>query len=300
MAIVILGTTEDEHAAHVAQFLSAIGRRVVVLDSRLFPGELQITYGPSSDSGSIRFGSGEMLRFGEIRSIYWRNYFGPVGPELPNAEQAFVAANDSRGLLESVLIRLPVKWVNGWLAYQSHQTKPAQLAALAARGIPVPDTIVTNDPEQVRQFAESHRHVVYKPVQGGAHARRLEKRHLSREHLDNLRFAPLTLQEEIPGVSVRVFIAGDQLFACEFETAALDYRDDPDAKLHAVEIPDDVAGFCRVAAETLDLVWTGIDLRRTPEGRYVLLEANPSPMFLGFEERTGQPLTAALVKLLMN
>jgi hypothetical protein len=30
----------------------------------------------------------------------------------------------------------------------------------------------------------------------------------------------------------------------------------------------------------------------------VFLEANPSPMFLGFEKATGLPLTEALVKLL--
>jgi hypothetical protein len=47
-------------------------------------------------------------------------------------------------------------------------------------------------------------------------------------------------------------------------------------------------------------VWTGIDLRRTPDGRHVFLEANPSPMFLGFERRSGLPLTEALVALLIG
>jgi D-alanine-D-alanine ligase-like ATP-grasp enzyme len=46
-------------------------------------------------------------------------------------------------------------------------------------------------------------------------------------------------------------------------------------------------------------LWTGIDLRLTPEGRYVFLEANPSPMFLGFEQRSGLPLTEILAELLL-
>jgi D-alanine-D-alanine ligase-like ATP-grasp enzyme len=41
-----------------------------------------------------------------------------------------------------------------------------------------------------------------------------------------------------------------------------------------------------------------MDFRLTADGRYVFLEANPSPMFLGFEKATGLPLTEALVKLL--
>ncbi len=51
-------------------------------------------------------------------------------------------------------------------------------------------------------------------------------------------------------------------------------------------------------ARALDLLWTGIDLRLTPEGDYVFLEANPSPMFLGFERQTGLPLTESLAHLL--
>ena len=37
----------------------------------------------------------------------------------------------------------------------------------------------------------------------------------------------------------------------------------------------------------------------TADGQYVFLEANPSPMFLGFEAQTGLPLTAALADLLL-
>ena len=47
-------------------------------------------------------------------------------------------------------------------------------------------------------------------------------------------------------------------------------------------------------------MWTGIDLRLTPEGRYVFLEANPSPMFLGFERQTGLPITDNLAALLVG
>ena len=45
---------------------------------------------------------------------------------------------------------------------------------------------------------------------------------------------------------------------------------------------------------------TGMDFRLTPEGHYVFLEANPSPMFMGFEARTKQPLTDSLAALLME
>ena len=53
-------------------------------------------------------------------------------------------------------------------------------------------------------------------------------------------------------------------------------------------------------ARELDLLWTGIDYRLTPDRQYVFLEANPSPMFLGFQSATGLPLLESLVDLLVE
>ncbi|MFM8892388.1 MAG: RimK-like protein, partial [Planctomycetia bacterium] len=105
------------------------------------------------------------------------------------------------------------------------------------------------------------------------------------------------LQEEIVGTNVRVFVAGDRIAACEIATPHLDYRDDHHPMITATALPDDVARQCREIARTLELAWTGIDFRRDTAGRHVFLEANPSPMFLGFEERCGLPLTKMLVDL---
>lgn len=70
------------------------------------------------------------------------------------------------------------------------------------------------------------------------------------------------------------------------------------AEIEPVELPPEVRSQCVEIAKTLDLRWTGIDFRRTRQGQYVFLEANPSPMFLGFEERTGLPLTESLAAVL--
>ena len=40
----------------------------------------------------------------------------------------------------------------------------------------------------------------------------------------------------------------------------------------------------------------GIDLRRTPDGRYVCFEVNPSPAFSFYERRTGLPIAHAIAR----
>jgi len=298
MTVLILGGLDDSHAVHVRDELAKRHFDVELFDSRWFPTQMQVGYDPVVGTGTIALPSGRRLEWRQIRSVYWRCYNSVIGAPLPDAEQAFIATNDARSMFESLLIRLPAKWVNSWHAFHLHQTKPVQLAMIAALGVPVPETILGNEPESIKAFAARHPQCIFKPVQGGAHTRRITAAHLTEENLRNLAFAPVTLQEEILGTNIRVFIAGDRVLACDLPTESIDFRDDPDPRIVPHALPPAMVEQCLKIARTLELLWTGIDLRLTPEGRYVFLEANPSPMFMGFEKRSGLPITDALVALL--
>ena len=94
---------------------------------------------------------------------------------------------------------------------------------------------------------------------------------------------------------LKLALVGDAPYAHEYIRRV---RDTADPRIVVHELPDDVAQRCLDIATVLELRWTGIDFRLTPEGRYVFLEANPSPMFRGFESRCGLPLTESLAALL--
>ncbi len=294
-----MGDASDEHAAHIFYELETLGVDVEFLSTADFPQSLQISYQPP-DAGHLVLPAGRRIEFDEIQSVYWRSYQGAVTPALPDETQSYIAQNDARSLLESFVQNLPARWVNGWAGYQLHQTKPAALQKAVAAGARIPATTITNDPESVREFARSHPQCIFKPVQGGAHTQMLNEEHLTDENLLHLQIAPVTLQQQIEGDDIRVFVAGEQVLACEIKTSAVDFRDDPHAAIIPHTLPAEMQELSKKIAAALHLVWTGIDYRRTPAGDYIFLEANPSPMFLGFESRTGLPLTAALVKLLQD
>jgi hypothetical protein len=298
MAILVLSDAKDEHGLHVLEALRSRSCGAELFDAASIPSEGRLTLGASHSSARLRLPSGRMLDADDVTAVYWRLYRPPITRRLDNAGQQFIAENDARSLVESFFIRSRCRWVNGWDGFRLHQTKPVQFAMVAALGVPVPDTIFTNDPVEVRHFADRHARFVFKPIQGGAHARTVDRGQLDEPRLTSLSVAPVTLQEEIVGTSVRVFVAEDRVAACEIDTSHLDYRDDPHPKISAISLPDDVAQQCRRIARALSLVWTGIDFRRDHDGRHVFLEANPSPMFLGFEEQCGLPLTDMLVDLL--
>jgi len=65
-------------------------------------------------------------------------------------------------------------------------------------------------------------------------------------------------------------------------------------------LPERVAESCRLMARNMNLLFAGIDLRRTADGCWYCFEVNPSPGFTFFEAMTGQPLAASVADLLLR
>jgi D-alanine-D-alanine ligase-like ATP-grasp enzyme len=59
-----------------------------------------------------------------------------------------------------------------------------------------------------------------------------------------------------------------------------------------------LAARCIDLSRRLELPLAGIDLRRTPEGRHVCFEVNPSPAFSFYEQRAGIPVASSVARYL--
>jgi glutathione synthase/RimK-type ligase-like ATP-grasp enzyme len=300
MAILILGNSKDTHAAHLNAAIAQTGTAVEYLDIAQFPTQLQMSWSPQTLDGILALPSGQRWPLSEIRSVFWRSLAAVRVPSLPDAQQQQMAVNDAMGLLRTVMQGTSMRWVNSWHAYQFHKEKPRQLAVVRQLGVTIPDTWVGNDAPAVLEFAQRHAKVIFKPVYGGAYIQPLTPQHLQ---LDRLRLAlacsPITLQEYIPGTNIRTYVIGDRVYGAEIRSPSLDFRLDRGAELVPLGLPDSVVADCHAIAQALGLVWTAIDWRRRPDGQYVFLEANPSPMFIHFERQTQYPITQALVSLLL-
>ncbi|NEP47185.1 MAG: hypothetical protein F6K35_51585 [Okeania sp. SIO2H7] len=299
MNILILGSAEDPHAAYLKKALTEKGIESDYFDTRQFPTQLKISWQPIKGTGSLVLPSGKKLAFSEIKSIFWRTYYGVKVPKLSNSHQQNIATNDSMSVLRSFMESTAEKWVNSWQAYQFHKEKPLQLGLANQIGVTIPATIVSNDADEIIEFASSYEKVIFKPVYGGSHTQFLTKEHLDKQRLNlALSISPVTLQEYIPGTNIRSYVISNKVYSAEIRSGSLDFREDKKAELIAVELPEDITRQCVVIAEKFGLKWTGIDWRLKPNGEYVFLEANFSPMFVHFERKTGFPITDSLIDLL--
>ena len=300
MTIVVLGSERDAHVHEIERCLRSRQVEVAVLESEKFPWSLTLSHTLASGSFAITLPSGRKLDWQEVHSAYWRSYDGVAPSPLDDTAAAGREERDATSLFESLLLEPGPRWINEWAAVRLHWTKPAQLARIvrsAETTFPVPATLVSNDEEALRAFAAEQGACIVKNAQGGDSTRPFDPATFDGTRL---RRAPVTVQRKVQGDDVRVYVIGEQVFACTIQSAWSDYREDPEPRITSVQLDGlDEVRSRRVAAH-LGLAFTALDLRRDEDGQLWFLEANPSPMFLGFERRTGQPLTAALIDLLMS
>jgi glutathione synthase/RimK-type ligase-like ATP-grasp enzyme len=237
----------------------------------------------------------------EMTGVYTRLMDDRILPELETEPAGSPLRVGCRSLHDALLRWYevcPARVVNRAAPQGSNASKPYQAQLIARHGFDVPETLITNQPELVRDFARTHERVIYKSISGVRSIVKLLDEDGMRR-LDQIRWCPVQFQAYVTGTDVRVHTIDGQVFATEIASDSADYRYDTDgAELRPVDLPDEAAQACLDLTAALDLAFAGIDLRRTPDGRFVCFEVNPSPAFSYYEGNTGQPIAAALARYL--
>jgi glutathione synthase/RimK-type ligase-like ATP-grasp enzyme len=300
--VVLVGSASDDHVAALRASLEALNVTTVVLDSLTFPAAPRLALGADPDDIWI-----DGVNAGRPAAIYLRSlYLSPLAFGVDMEKEMSDDWRTSLVILREkaeVLIAVMRRWeamglpIYNPLSASDAVRKPYQMAELARAGLPVPETLWTNDPAAVRRFADGRR-IAYKPVAGGAATRELAASDLDDAKLARLANAPVTFQELLAGREVRVFILDGRVVAAfQIHSQALDYRQNEE-KVESVALDPAVARICLTAASITGLRFTGMDLKETADGTPKILELNPSPMFLGFDHMGGTDVQGALVATL--
>ncbi len=335
----IIGAPDEQHCLRVKSIVEAKGATPVVIDTTRFPTAAKMTYAndefayEGEDLSSVR---GFYVRSVFYSLPFFE--IPPEGPAAAadhdpaaadrrrtdepagSTEKAEAAARSGRSMLfenwylDWAAERERQSFLTSWVrciqeggavvanpieSFDLHYLKLLQLELERKAGIPIPRTCATNDPQRLLAFCEEVKNVIYKPIAGGAECQRLLTHDLKDERLELLASAPVLFQEEIPGENIRVYVVGDRVVSAAVIVGGdLDYRGHEES-IDPIELPDDVAQMAVEATKLCGMLWTGADFRRRPDGSYVLLECNPSPMFLAFEHWTKDPIAETLVDLLL-
>ena len=295
---VILGAKNDYHALHMLNAAISEGLNAILFDTSEYPGKSALSWTPSTEQGYL-FCNEKEVSFRDICSVFWSTA-GHNCSDLQHFEMSqAIALNDSTSMLKTFFMQDEINWCNSWNAMQFHKIKPRQLSLASQIGLSIPPSYIGNDAAHLRKFIEVHGDAIFKPVYGGAHCARITPQQLTKSHLTNvLKVSPVTIQKYIPGTNVRTYVIADEVFSAKIQSEALDYRTDLHPGLEPIDVPRHITEKSIGVTRAFGMKWTAIDWRVTDSGQYYFLEANPSPMFIHFEQHTGYPITRSLLKIL--
>jgi hypothetical protein len=302
--ILLWGPADDTPLAAVRAALERRAAPVRFLDQARHPYTAVDLEVADEVHAVVRMGD-ERWDLADVSSVYLRCHDGQtvVATDLPERAAAVAHVEEINDALAAWCDLTAALVVNPLEAMGSNGSKPYQSAFVREAGFAVPDTLVTNDPDAVRQFWEAHGEVVYKSTSG---VRSIVTRlsHDDVDRLDDVRWCPTQFQRYVPGCDYRVHTVGDDAFCCEVASAADDYRyaarDGLATDIAACHLPGDIVARCHRLAARLDLAIAGIDLRRSPEGEWYCFEVNPSPAFTYYESATRLPIADAVAGLLVR
>jgi glutathione synthase/RimK-type ligase-like ATP-grasp enzyme len=247
---------------------------------------------------------GKSFSLDAARAAYWRTYDLRRLPAVIEAQPAARALEYASAVEQALVVWLEMsdaRVLNRPSRMASNNSKPYQMGLIQRAGFDVPRTLITTDPDEAARFWTEHGAVIYKSVSGTRSVvSQLTGKDMTR--LQDVVWCPTQFQQFIPGRDHRVHVVGDEVFACEIESDAEDYRyaalrGNPPT-LRAITLPADIATRCIGLAQTLSLPLAGIDLRQAPDGRWFCFEVNPSPGFTYYEAHTGQPIADAIAACL--
>ncbi|WP_055105286.1 ATP-grasp domain-containing protein [Paenibacillus ihumii] len=297
MTIFVINPMNDFHCRHMVMKLKEMG-----IEYKEFGSPHLNDYG--AVNGELIY-NGEPLR--RIRSAYFRSIMthnpnqltGGSAAERYNNQVQFSAQVESVRTWLRVLHEEGARVINA----PTSSSKYNQLNTLHRIGVPLPRTCITSNPDIARNFISEVKKAVCKPLPGGSYCRKVTPELL--EQLDAISNEPTIFQEEVPGDDIRVNMLAGQVISAhkiiKSNPDILDYRTDPEyhsgeVQYESVDLPEAIIRFCDKAMQQLGLRFSGIDLRRTPDGEFVLIECNSMPAFLDIELKTGAPITAHLIQ----
>ncbi|WP_164779440.1 ATP-grasp domain-containing protein [Paenibacillus kobensis] len=301
MTIVIMNPMNDAHCRHMANRLQALEADFIELESPL-------TNDYALQDGVLYY-NGVPIR--EVSSVFFRgvmshnpDYFQLEDPQRFDVQVQF------GGRAEAIRGWLRIMHERGAIVVNppSQASKYYQLYKLRTIGVTLPSTCITSSVGIARAFVvRIGGQAVCKPLPGGSFCRRVDESFWSSLRDADTFGEPVIFQEEIAGKDVRVNMLEGQVLSAHIIVTShediLDYRTDPNYLDGAITyrqvcLPDEVTDMCDRAMKALGLRFSGIDLRLTPEGRFVLIECNSMPAYLDIERKTESPITDGIIEYL--
>lgn len=245
-----------------------------------------------------------------VSAAWYRRPSSPSLEEHSRVDPQWVAG-EALEALRGIWKTLDCLWVNHPDLNARAENKISQLSRASSVGFAVPETLVTNDVTLAREFVDSHRGVVCKPLHDGRPVIDGEERIFFTSRIKNqigeMGPAPCIFQEEVrKRFDVRVTVIGSEAYGVKIQSQSVNEgrtdwrRANPIPPHELFELPDEVAEDCLRLSKSFGLQFAAIDLAVDTRGEFIFFEVNPNGQWVWLEQLTGLPLRSRMADLLSH
>ncbi|MDJ0737518.1 MAG: MvdD family ATP-grasp ribosomal peptide maturase [Nostocaceae cyanobacterium] len=320
--LIITHTQDNESIPLVIKAIENQGGEAFRFDTDRFPTQvlLDVYYSQGREGQTLRVNE-QKLDLSEVSAVWYRRI--AMGARIPNTMEAQLrsaSVKESRVTIEGMIASIKGFHLDRIQNIRLADNKQLQLQVAREIGLETPRTLITNNPQAVKEFSqECEQGMIAKMLSSFAIYNQQGEESVvftnpvtdaDLEHLDGLRFCPMTFQEKVPkALELRTTIVGKHIFTAAVDSQRLpkaehDWRKQGVALLdswQAYDLPQEVEQKLFKLMSYFGLNYGAIDIIVTPDDRHVFLEVNPVGEFFWLECYPPHfPISQAIAQLLIT
>ncbi|MBU3837900.1 MAG: hypothetical protein H9777_06230 [Candidatus Phocaeicola faecigallinarum] len=255
----------------------------------------------------------------EVNCVYYRRFEDTMNLNLrkgyPLSQVSFELKYELNDLIKYIYYILKDKiWFPS--PYKVGIDKLTALNIAESCGLKVPNTIVTNNKDDIIDWIKIHPSAIIKPIRfsgyyvDGEYTYNVYTNSISLdevEQLDCQQFFPSLIQEKIKkDFEIRTFYLDGQIYASAIFTDDNEYDDikrhfnSASIKWVPFKFPNSVEEKIRSFMEKISLNTGSIDMMKTVTGEFVFIEVNPVGQFIAPSNRCNYHIEQKIAKWLIN
>ncbi|RXM51596.1 MULTISPECIES: MvdD family ATP-grasp ribosomal peptide maturase [unclassified Chryseobacterium] len=319
--LIITHTADNFSIEKVTEYIKENNCEVIRFDVDLYP--LQNKLSTVFEDGkwmTMLETSERKHRLDDISAVWYRRAYniGKGLKEEMDAKFFGAAMGEIRNTLFGFFESIDTYSLGKPSVYRRLDSKEEQLKIAQKIGLTIPETCLTNNPEEAKQFILKHQNVVAKMQTGFAiYENGVENVVFTNvvseeklEELDSLLYCPMQFQKMIQKKKeLRITIVGRDVYAFEvdsqqFEDAKVDWRKDGVNLLDKwtqTELPAEVEKKLLELLDIYNVDYGAIDMIVSPEDDYYFIEINAAGEFFWLDNLTeGNVISKSIADVLCD
>ena len=248
MILIIASDIKEDMSVDLYQYLKEKDVELVFLGQNTLPFENTITCYPSEGrlEGHIKINNKINIELSRIRAVYTRLGMSNIECELFSKEEKQYIEAQRQVSMDLLLENIDAMVIKRSKSQFFNSSKLFQSWIIQKYGFNIPDSIISNDPHQVREFINEYKKegVIYKSCSSERSiVKKINEEDLN--NLDRIRNCPHLFQQCVEGYDLRVHtLVTGETFACKIISHGSDYRYDKEREIIPVDIPEIIAKKC--------------------------------------------------------